>query len=153
MITMLFLNVSFYKKFSSHGKVYKSIHSKERRRIKSILLNYLMLLRIIFFLCFILSFTLFYSQNIPLNKVTNIERDTIYSKVDVGLVTGLVTDFFQNGNIKIYAEFKDGLRNGEFKKWHSNGQITYSGKFINGKKNGVFIKNDIYGKKIIKGKI
>ena len=29
-----FLNVSFYKKFSSHGKVYKSIHSKERRRIK-----------------------------------------------------------------------------------------------------------------------
>ena len=111
-----------------------------------------MLLRIIFFLCFILSFTLFYSQNIPLNKVTNIERDTIYSKVDVGLVTGLVTDFFQNGNIKIYAEFKDGLRNGEFKKWHSNGQITYSGKFINGKKNGVFIKNDIYGKKLSKAK-
>jgi hypothetical protein len=30
-----FLNVSFYKKFSSHGKVYKSIHSKERRRIKA----------------------------------------------------------------------------------------------------------------------
>ena len=29
-----FLNVSFYKKFSSHGKVYKSI-SKERRRIKA----------------------------------------------------------------------------------------------------------------------
>ena len=30
-----FLTVSFYKKFSSHGKVYKSIHSKERRRIKA----------------------------------------------------------------------------------------------------------------------
>ena len=30
-----FLNISFYKKFSSHGKVYKSIHSKERRRIKA----------------------------------------------------------------------------------------------------------------------
>lgn len=29
-----FLNVSYYKKFSSHGKVYKSIHSKEKRRIK-----------------------------------------------------------------------------------------------------------------------
>ena len=111
-----------------------------------------MLFRIIFFLYFILSLTLFYSQNIPLNKVTNIERDTIYSKVDVGLVTGVVTDFFQNGNIKIYAEFKNGLRNGEFKKWHSNGQITYSGKFINGKKNGVFIKNDIYGKKLSKVK-
>lgn len=111
-----------------------------------------MLFRIIFFLSLFFSFTLFYSQNIPLNKVTNIERDTIYSKVDVGLVTGVVTDFFQNGNIKIYAEFKDGLRNGEFKKWHSNGQITYSGKFINGKKNGVFIKNDIYGKKLSKAK-
>jgi antitoxin component YwqK of YwqJK toxin-antitoxin module len=105
-----------------------------------------MLFKIIFFLATIFSFNLFYSQNIPLNKVTNIERDTIYSKVDVGLVTGVVTDFFKNGNIKIYAEFKDGLRNGEFKKWHSSGQIIYSGKFINGKKNGVFIKNDIYGK-------
>ena len=109
-----------------------------------------MLFKIIFFLATTFSFNLFYSQNIPLNKVTNIERDTIYSKVDVGLVTGVVADFFDNGNIKIYAEFKDGLRNGEFKKWHSNGQIIYSGEFINGKKNGVFIKNDIYGKKIIK---
>ena len=111
-----------------------------------------MLFKIIFFIATIFSFTLLYSQNIPLNKVTNIERDTIYSKVDVGLVTGVVTDFFENGNIKIYAEFKDGLRNGEFKKWHSNGQIIYSGKFINGKKNGVFIKNDIYGKKLSKAK-
>ena len=111
-----------------------------------------MLFKIIFFLATIFSFTLFYSQDIPLNKVTNIERDTIYSKVDVGLVTGVVTDFFENGNIKIYAEFKDGLRNGEFKKWHSNGQIIYSGKFINGKKNGVFKKNDIYGKKLSKAK-
>ena len=111
-----------------------------------------MLYKIIFFLATTFSFTLFCSQNIPISKVTNIERDTIYSKVDVGLVTGVVTDFFENGNIKIYAEFKDGLRNGEFKKWHSNGQITYSGKFINGKKNGVFIKNDIYGKKLSKAK-
>lgn len=31
----VFLNVSFYKKFSSHGKVYKSIHSKEKRKIKA----------------------------------------------------------------------------------------------------------------------
>ncbi len=111
-----------------------------------------MLFKIIFFLATIFSFSLFYSQNIPLNMVTNIERDTIYSKVDVGLVTGVVTDFFENGNIKIYAEFKDGLRNGEFKKWHSNGQIIYSGEFINGKKNGVFLKNDIFGGKLSKVK-
>ena len=111
-----------------------------------------MLYKTILFLASIFSSNLLYSQNIPLNKVTNIEKDTIYSKVDVGLVSGVVTDFFENGNIKIYAEFKDGLRNGEFKKWHSNGQIIYSGKFINGKKNGVFIKNDIYGKKLSKAK-
>ena len=29
-----FLNVSFYKTFSSHTKLYRSIHSKEKRRIK-----------------------------------------------------------------------------------------------------------------------
>ena len=111
-----------------------------------------MLFKTTFFIASILSSTLFYCQNIPLNKVTNIEKDTVYSKIDVGLISGIVTDFFENGNIKIYAEFKDGLRNGEFKKWHSNGQIIYSGEFINGKKNGVFIINDIYGKKLSKTK-
>ena len=30
-----FLNISFYKKFSSHGKVYKSISKERRRRIKA----------------------------------------------------------------------------------------------------------------------
>ena len=30
-----FLNVSFYKTFSTHGKVYKSIHSKQKRKIKA----------------------------------------------------------------------------------------------------------------------
>ena len=105
-----------------------------------------------FFLASILSSNLLYCQNIPLSKVTNIERDTVYSRIDVGLISGIVTDFFENGNNKIYAEFKDGLRNGEFKEWHSNGQIIYSGEFLNGKKNGVFEKNDIYGKKLSKTK-
>ena len=109
-----------------------------------------MLNKIIIFFAITFSFTLFYCQNVPLSMVTNFERDTIYSKVDVGLVSGVVTDFFENGNIKIYAEFKDGLKNGEFKKWHSNGQIVYSGEFINGKKNGVFKTNDIFGKKLSK---
>ena len=109
-----------------------------------------MLYNIIFFLALLFISTPFYSQNIPLSKVTNIEKDTVYSKIDVGLISGVVTDFFENGNIKIYAEFKDGLKDGEFKKWHSNGQIIYSGEFVNGKKNGVFEKNDIYGKKLSK---
>ena len=111
-----------------------------------------MLFKSTLFVTLILFSTPLYSQNIPLSKVTNIEKDTVYSKIDVGLISGVVTDFFENGNIKIYAEFKDGIRNGEFKEWHSNGQIIYSGKFINGKKNGVFEKNDIYGKKLSKTK-
>ena len=98
----------------------------------------------------IFSSTFLYSQNIPLSKATNIEKDTVYSKIDVGLISGVVTDFFDNGNIKIYAEFKDGLRNGEFKEWHSNGQIIYSGNYLNGEKDGVFETSDIYGKKLSK---
>ena len=109
-----------------------------------------MFFKITFFLGSIFSSTILYSQNIPLIKVTNIEKDTVYSKIDIGLISGVVTDFFENENIKIYAEFKDGIRNGEFKEWHSNGQIIYSGEFINGKRNGVFITNDIYGKKLSK---
>ena len=104
------------------------------------------------FLISIFFSTILYSQNIPLSDVTNIEKDTVYSKIDISLISGVVTDFFKNGNIKIYAEFKDGLRNGEYKEWHSNGQIIYSGEFLNGKKNGVFEKNDIYGKKLLKVK-
>ena len=111
-----------------------------------------MLFKTTLFLVSIFSSTLLYSQNIPLSKVTNIEKDTVYSKIDISLFSGIVTDFFENGNIKIYAEFKDGIKNGEFKEWHSNGQIIYSGEFINGKKNGVFEKNDIYGKKLTKTK-
>tara|TARA_B110001452_G_scaffold257853_1_gene252433 strand:+ start:2853 stop:3239 length:387 start_codon:yes stop_codon:yes gene_type:complete len=109
-----------------------------------------MSLKIISFFASILSSILLHSQNIPLSKVTNIEKDTVYSKIDIGLISGIVTDFFKNGNIKIFIEFKDGLRNGEYKEWHSNGQIIYSGEFLNGKKNGVFEKNDIYGKKLTK---
>lgn len=109
-----------------------------------------MFFKITFFLASIFSSTILCSQNIHLSKVTNIEKDTVYSKIDIGLISGVVTDFFENGNIKIYAEFKDGIRNGEFKEWHSNGQIIYSGEFINGKRNGVFITNDIYGKKLSK---
>jgi antitoxin component YwqK of YwqJK toxin-antitoxin module len=109
-----------------------------------------MLYKITFLLALLFISNPFFSQNIPLSKVTNIEKDTVYSKIDVGLISGVVTDFFDNGNIKIYAEFKDGLKDGEFKKWHSNGQIIYSGDFVNGKKKGIFKENDIYGKKLSK---
>ena len=43
-----------------------------------------MLFKTTFFLASMLSSTLFYCQNIPLDKVTNIEKDTVYSKIDVG---------------------------------------------------------------------
>jgi len=56
-----------------------------------------MLFKTTFFLASILSSTLFYCQNIPLNKVTNIEKDTVYSKIDVGLISGVVTDFLKMG--------------------------------------------------------
>ena len=109
-----------------------------------------MSIKITSFLFSIFISTILYSQNIPLIGVTNIEKDTVYSKVDISLISGVVTGFYENGNIKIYAEFKDGLRNGEFKEWHSNGQIIYSGNYLKGEKDGVFETNDIYGKKLSK---
>ena len=91
-----------------------------------------------------------YSQNFMLKDVTNVEKDTIYSTKDISLVTGLVLDYFENGMIKLYAEYKNGLKNGEFKKWHSNGQLIFKGNYIDGVKDGVYEEFDIYGKKILK---
>jgi antitoxin component YwqK of YwqJK toxin-antitoxin module len=85
-----------------------------------------------------------------LKDVTNVEKDTIYSTKDISLVTGLVLDYFENGMIKLYAEYKNGLKNGEFKKWHSNGQLIFKGNYIDGVKDGVYEEFDIYGKKILK---
>ena len=109
-----------------------------------------MIKKIIFFsISFTLNLSIF-SQEYPLIDVTNIERDTVFSLIDLSEIDGTVFDHYENGVIKLLIEFKNGMKNGDYKKWHSNGQLIFKGYYVDGIENGVFEEFDIYGKKIIK---
>ena len=99
----------------------------------------------------LLNFSLL-SQEYPIVDVTNIEKDTVYSLIDISLINGTVFDHYENGIIKLLIEFKDGIKNGDYKKWHSNGQLIYKGSYSNGIQDGVFEEFDVFGKKISKTK-
>ena len=109
-----------------------------------------MIKKIIFFsISFTLNFSIF-SQEYPLIDVTNIERDTVFSLIDLSEIDGTVFDHYENGVIKLLIEFKNGMKNGDYKKWHSNGQLVFKGYYVDGIENGVFEEFDIYGKKTLK---
>ena len=82
--------------------------------------------------------------------VTNIEKDTVYSLIDLSEINGTVFDHYENGGIKLLIEFKNGIKNGDYKNWHSNGQLILKGYYVDGLENGVFEEFDIYGKKMTK---
>ena len=101
---------------------------------------------------FVLLNCCFLSQEYPIVDVTNIEKDTVYSLIDISLINGKVFDHYENGIIKLLIEFKDGIKNGDYKKWHSNGQLKYKGSYSNGIQDGVFEEFDVFGRKISKTK-
>ena len=84
--------------------------------------------------------------------VTNIEKDTVYSLIDLSLIDGTVLDHFENGMIKINGEYKNGIKNGDYKNWHSNGQLILKGNYVDGQKTE-FLKNLIFMEKNDKDKI
>ena len=107
----------------------------------------------IFFFSISLIFNLtILSQEYPLIDVTNIDKDTVYSLVDISLINGIIFDHYENDGIKLLIEYKDGIKNGDYKKWHSNGQLIFKGAYINGTEYGIFEEFDIYGKKLSKTK-
>ena len=109
-----------------------------------------MIKKIIFFSISLIVNISIFSQEFPLIDVTNIEKDTVYSLIDLSEIDGTVFDHYENGVIKLLIEFKNGIKNGDYKNWHSNGQLILKGYYVDGLENGVFEEFDIYGKKMTK---
>ena len=76
-------------------------------------------------------------ERISFDKVTIVD-DVYYLKADMSLVTGIVTQAFENGQLEMEANFKDGELDGLVKLWYDNGQLEEEGNFKDGKKDGLF---------------
>ena len=60
----------------------------------------------IFFFSISLVFNLtILSQEYPLIDVTNIDKDTVYSLVDISLINGIIFDHYENDGIKLLIEY------------------------------------------------
>ena len=56
----------------------------------------------------------------------------MYAPNDVEPFTGIVFDFYENGEKELDGNYRKGLMNGEWTYYHENGQIRAQGRFING---------------------
>ena len=56
----------------------------------------------------------------------------IESSFTGGKMNGLLTKYFEDGNIMETVTFKDNVENGPFKEYYANGKIQWEGSFLNG---------------------
>ena len=56
----------------------------------------------------------------------------MYAPNDVEPFTGIVFDFYENGEKELDGNYRKGLMNGEWTYYHENGQIREQGRFIDG---------------------
>ena len=76
--------------------------------------------------------SLLYSQSkFDINNL--IDRGGLkYAPNDDEPYTGIVFDFYKNGEKKLDGNYRKGLMNGEWTYYHENGQIYVQGRFIDG---------------------
>ncbi|MDU8884552.1 hypothetical protein RXV94_00165 [Yeosuana sp. MJ-SS3] len=70
------------------------------------------------------------------NDVTEIDG-LYYFKANKELVSGLVKEWYENGQLSQEAILKDGKAVGNFKEWYENGQLNFEATFLDGKQDGL----------------
>lgn len=55
-----------------------------------------------------------------------------------GVLQGLRTIYYQNGNTSYYSHYINGIENGESKEYFTNGKLHQEGNFKNGKDDGIW---------------
>ncbi len=66
------------------------------------------------------------------------DRDSSKLKSTNELITGVVYDQYENGQLKIEANLKDGKEEGLWKYWHENGQLKIEANFKDGNRDGLY---------------
>ena len=118
----------------------------------------LMNFKYLILLLLIIKFNSFWGQNRYPEKDVVTEHDTVYLKITMNKITGVVynkhgdigkyivglkdglhREWFRNGNLKDEITYLNGYKNGEFKYWDDKGQLLKKGQYINDSLEG-FIK-------------
>ena len=60
-------------------------------------------------------------------------------------ITGIVEEFYENGQLKVRQYYKDGKVDGWWESYHINGQVRGSGSVIEGNQDGVYVWFDSNG--------
>ena len=68
---------------------------------------------------------------------TIVLEDSMYFKKDTTLVSGLVKEYYENGELSWEANINDGKRDGLVRGWYENGQLSFEGIDKDGKKDGL----------------
>ena len=94
-------------------------------------------MKIITILCLVLLSVHSYSQEVFTGPF--LIRDGItYHQETNEPITGIVEEFYDNGQLKGRGNFKDGKPDGLHEWFHGNGQLFSRGNFKDGKEDGLF---------------
>ena len=78
------------------------------------------------------------SQNrYHIDETTNPTNTLRYLKSDMSLLSGVVFNIYENGQLSFENTYEDGRLNGLCKEWHENGLLKSEGYFISGEENGL----------------
>jgi antitoxin component YwqK of YwqJK toxin-antitoxin module len=74
---------------------------------------------------------------------------TVYEANDPEPYTGVVTSFYENGQIATEEVYVDGKKQGKSLGWHENGQQKLEVNYVDGKEQGMAITWDKNGQKTL----
>jgi len=87
-------------------------------------------------LCLVLLSVHSYSQEVVTGHI--LVRDGIYYHQDTNqLVTGIVEEFYDDGQLKFRTNYKDGKEDGLYESFYKHGQLKFRGNFKDGKRDGL----------------
>ena len=81
-----------------------------------------------------------------ISEVETVERDGLLYHQDTNKpVTGVVEEFYYNGQLQVRTNFIDGERDGFWEIFYKTGQLSSRGSYKDGKENGLREYFDIDG--------
>ena len=78
-------------------------------------------------------------ERISNDKVTIVDG-VCYLKADMSIVTGIVTQAYEDGQLKLEANYKDGQEDGLYKTWYENGQLRFEANYKDDERDGLYRK-------------
>ena len=75
-------------------------------------------------------------ERISIDMVTIVD-DVCYLKADMSIVTGIVTEALEDGQLYSESNWKDGKKDGLHRKWYEGGRLIYEENYKDGGHDGL----------------